>query len=80
MSTEIEKLKTTAPSLTAINPLISTDGEWDEDTASTVRGALEFIADALGSINQSGGLTDETAYGASKLIMCCVAAMEVTKA
>ena len=71
--------KTTAeaPSLSAINPLIA-DSTWDEDTASNVRGALGFIADALAEINPSM-LNKETAYGASRLIMCCVAAMEVTK-
>lgn len=62
-------------SLSDINPLIS-DNEWSEDTASTVRGALEFIADALPAIS---GLNDRTAHGVSRLIMCCVAAMEVTR-
>jgi hypothetical protein len=44
-----------------------------------VRGALTFIADAL---NSTGGnaMPKEVAEGAAKLIMCCVAAMEVTKA
>lgn len=67
-----------APSLSAINPLIAYE-EWDVDTAANVRGALCFIADALAEMNPSM-LSKETAYGASRLIMCCVAAMEVTKA
>lgn len=66
-----------APSLSAINPLIAYDS-WDEDTAANVRGALGFIADALAGMGD-GKISDETAYGASRLIMCCVAAMEVTK-
>lgn len=66
------------PSLSAINPLIAYE-EWDVDTAANVRGALTFIADALS--NQGGNpMTQEVAEGASRLIMCCVAAMGVTKA
>ena len=68
---------TESPSLSAINPLIAYD-TWDEDTAANVRGALSFIADALSGMG-SGTISDETAWGASRLIMCCVAAMEVTK-
>lgn len=70
--------ETTTPSLSAINPLIAYE-TWDEDTATNVRGALTFIADAL---NNTGGnvISQEAAEGASKLIMCCVAAMEVTNA
>ena len=69
---------TSSPCLSAINPLIAYE-TWDEDTAANVRGALTFIADA---INNQGGnaMTQEMAEGASRLILCCVAAMEVTKA
>lgn len=75
MSTE----KTTEiQSLSMINPLIE-GSEWNEDTAANVRGALGFIADALAGMGP-GKISDETAYGASRLILCCVAAMEVAKA
>lgn len=73
-----KKTSTELPSLSTINPLIAYK-EWDEDTAANVRGALGFIADALASMGD-GKISDETAYGASRLILCCVAAMEVTKA
>ncbi|MER2539929.1 MAG: hypothetical protein ABTQ26_11875 [Azonexus sp.] len=69
--------ETTTPSLSAINPLIAYE-TWDEDTATNVRGALGFIADALAEMPPSM-LNKETTYGASRLIMCCIAAMEVTK-
>lgn len=69
---------TATPSLSDINPLIAYE-EWDVDTAANVRGALGFIADALAGMGD-GKISDETAYGASRLILCCVAAMEVTKA
>ncbi len=71
-------MTTSLLNLPSVNPLIASE-KWDEDTASNVRGALEFIADAISNINQSGGLNESTAYGASRLILCCVAAMEVTK-
>ena len=69
--------KTTTPSLSATNPLIAYE-TWDEDTAFNVRGALGFIADALAEMPTSM-LNKETAHGVSRLILCCVAAMEVTK-
>ena len=53
--------------------------EWSEDTASNIRGALNFIADAL-TATGPGMLNEETAHGVARLIMCCTAAMEVTKA
>ena len=70
--------ETTAPSLPEINPLISTGETWDADTAFNVRSALGFIADALAEMPPSM-LNKETTYGVSRLIMCCIAAMEVTK-
>ncbi len=69
---------TQTASLSAINPLIAHD-EWSEDTASNIRGALNFIADAL-TATGPGMLNEETAHGVARLIMCCTAAMEVTKA
>jgi len=59
-----------------INPLIACGDDPDE-TSANVRGALTFIADAL---NKLGGscLPNEAAEGASLLILCCVAALEVT--
>lgn len=69
--------ETTTPSLSAINPLIAYE-TWDEDTATNVRGAPGFIGDALSEMPPSM-LNKETTYGASRLIMCCIAAMEVTK-
>lgn len=74
MSTETA---TKALSPSYVNPLIANE-TWDEDTAANVRGALGFIADALAGMG-AGTISDETAYGASRLILCCVAAMEVTK-
>lgn len=71
-----EQTTTPAPALSDINPLITYE-EWDADTAANVRGALGFIADALAGMGD-GKISDETAYGASRLILCCVAAMEVT--
>ena len=69
---------TQTASLSAINPLIAHD-EWSEDTASNVRDALNFIADALTATGPSM-LNKETAHGVARLIMCCTAAMEVTRA
>lgn len=68
--------KATRPS--DINPLIAYE-IGDEETVTNVRGALTFIADAL---NNMGGnnLPQESAEGVSRLILCCVAALEVAKA
>ncbi len=63
-----------APSLSDINPLIAYE-IGDEETIINVRGALTFIADAL---NNMGGnnFPQESAEGVSRLILCCVAALE----
>jgi len=61
-----------------INPLIVGEG-WNDDTASNVQGAIEFIADALTVINRTGGLTEQTAFGAGRLLMCCAAAIQQTR-
>lgn len=60
-----------------INPLIwGNQGEFCEDTASSVEGAIEFIADALCAIHRQGGtMPKQTAQGASALLMCCAAAI-----
>lgn len=73
----MSKKNTKNPSLPEINPLIAHE-TWDEDTAANVRGALTFIADAL-EHTAGNVVSRETAEGASRLIMCCIAAMVVTK-
>lgn len=65
---------TKAPSLFAINPLIAYE-IGDEETVTNVRGALTFIADALNSMG-GNNLPQESAEGVSRLILCCVAALE----
>lgn len=65
---------TLGKSLHQVNPLIAYE-KWDEDTAANVRGALSFIASAI-----EGGIeiNQEEREGVGRLILCCVAAMEVT--
>lgn len=65
-----------APALHVVNPLIGNES-WDEDTGANVQNELAFIAHGLNT--GSNTLSHETAEGASHLILCCVAAIEVTK-
>lgn len=72
--------QTTAPErdLESLNPLIAGDC-WNPDTAHNVRCAIEFMADAIPSIQHHGGFSRESATGCALLLRACVAAMEVTK-
>ena len=67
------------PTLSAINPLIAHD-EWSEDTASNIRDALSFLADAIPAVAAGVGFNKHTANGVGLILEGCVAAMEVTKA
>ncbi len=76
MSAKQTTMPTPRPS--DLNPLIAYE-IGDEETVINVRGALTFIADALNSMG-GNNLPQESAEGVSRLILCCVAALEVAKA
>ena len=70
---------TQTASLSAINPLIA-HNEWSEDTASNIRDALSFLADAIPAVAAGTGFNKHTANGVGLILEGCVAAMEVKNA
>ena len=70
---------TETASLSAINPLIA-HNEWSEDTASNIRDALSFLADAIPAVAAGTGFNKHTANGVGLILEGCVAAMKVKNA
>lgn len=65
----------TAQKLEALNPMI-VGNEWNDDTAHNIRCALEFLADAVPSVIDSGA-SKEISHGVHVLLRTCAAALEV---